>query len=174
MDKPQEAIDLTKLDNNYVLVYHGSNSIVSNPEIRIGKFTKDFYWGFYCTLIQVQAEKWANRNIKTKVINIYKLINTSNLKFKQFKEMDEEWLEFIVNCRNGGSHDYEIVEGPMADDTIYNYINDYVDGIISKAAFWELVKFKYPTHQISFHSARALECLKFERSYELSYGKEIK
>lgn len=167
MDKPQETIDLTKSDNNYVLVYHGSNDIVSNPEIRIGKFTKDFYWGFYCTLLQDQAEKWANRNIKTKVVNIYKLINTSNLKIKQFKEMDEEWLEFIVNCRNGGSHDYEIVEGPMADDTIYNYINDYVDGIISKAAFWELVKFKYPTHQISFHSARALECLRFERSYEL-------
>lgn len=160
--------DLTKLQDKNMIVYHGSESIVRQPEIRIGKFTKDFYWGFYCTLIQEQAEKWAMRNRKNKIVNIYALTNTKGLRCKQFPDMNEEWLDFIVNCRKGGSHDYEVVEGPMADDTIYNYINDYLDGFISKEAFWELVKFKYPTHQISFHSARALNCLSFERSYELN------
>lgn len=38
------------------------------------------------------------------------------------------------------------VDGPMADDTIYNYVQNYMDGKISRAAFWELAKFKYPTH----------------------------
>ncbi len=163
----QSIPDLTKLQDDAVIIYHGSNAIVSQPEIRIGKFTKDFYWGFYCTLLQEQAEKWARRNRKCKIVNIYRLTNTKGLRCKQFADMNEEWLEFIVNCRSGGSHDYEIVEGPMADDTIYNYINDYIDGVISKDAFWELVKFKYPTHQLSFHSARALHCLTFDRSYEL-------
>jgi len=163
----QVHLDLLSVENNSITIYHGSNSIVEEPEIRISKYTKDFYWGFYCTLIKEQAEKWAMRNRKDKVVNIYTLSNIKELRCKQFKEMDEEWLEFVVNCRTGGSHNYEIVEGPMADDTIYNYINDYIDGIISEAAFWELVKFKYPTHQISFHSARALQCLKFERSYEI-------
>lgn len=37
--------------------------------------------------------------------------------------MTEEWLEFIVSCRNGESHQYDIVEGPMADGQIYNVIN---------------------------------------------------
>lgn len=168
MDTLQVYIDLSTLENNSVNVYHGSDSIVKEPEIRISKYTKDFYWGFYCTLIQKQAEKWAMRNRRSKVVNIYTLSNIKGLRYKQFREMDEKWLEFIVNCRNGGSHDYDIVEGPMADDTIYNYINDYIDGIISKAAFWELVKFKHPTHQISFHSARSLQCLNFERSYEVN------
>ena len=54
-----------------------------------------------------------------------------------------------------------IVEGPMADDTIYNYIQNYLDGKISRAAFWELAKFKYPTHQISFHTISALDTLTF-------------
>ena len=28
---------------------------------------------------------------------------------------------------------------------------------------WEYAKFKHPTHQISFHTLKALDCLKFER-----------
>ena len=61
----------------------------------------------------------------------------------------------------------KIVEEPMADDTIFNYVQSYTDGEISRAAFWELARFKHPTHQISFHTARALATLTFERSYEV-------
>lgn len=42
----------------------------------------------------------------------------------------------------------------MADDTIFNYVQNLADGKISRAAFWELAKFNHPTHQISFHTAR--------------------
>ena len=69
----------------------------------------------------------------------------------------------------GKSHTYDIVEGPMADDTIYNYVQNYMDGKISRAAFWELAKFKYPTHQISFHTISALDTLKYIGS-EVVYG----
>ncbi len=53
----------------------------------------------------------------------------------------------------------------MADNTIFNYVQSYTDGDISSAAFWEPARFKHPTHQISFHTARALTTLTFERSY---------
>ena len=53
----------------------------------------------------------------------------------------------------------------MADDTIWDYIEDYIDGKISREAFWVLVKFKYPTHQVVFATQKALECITFERSY---------
>lgn len=90
-----------------------------------------------------------------------------------FPEMTEEWLDFIVACRSGKPHDFDIVEGPMADDTIFNYIQNFTDGKISRAAFWELAKFNHPTHQISFHTARALATLKFIRGYEVhDNGKE--
>ena len=49
----------------------------------------------------------------------------------------------------------------MADDAIYNYVQGFIYGKYSRNAFWELAKFKYPTHQISFHTARALTTLKF-------------
>ena len=77
------------------------------------------------------------------------------------KVITEEWLDFIVQCRLDNPHDYDIVEGPMANDTIFNYVQNFVDGKISREAFWALAKFKHPTHQISFHTARALTTLSF-------------
>ena len=57
-----------------------------------------------------------------------------------------------------------IVEGPMADDQIWDYVEDYMAGNIKKSAFWELVKFKYPTHQIVFCTEQSLRMLQFEGS----------
>ena len=81
--------------------------------------------------------------------------------------MTEEWLDFVVDCRSGKKHNYDIVEGPMADDTIWDYIEDFIRGNITREAFWVLVKFKYPTHQIVFCTEKSLEMLNFEGSYSL-------
>ena len=150
-----------------MILYHGSRGIVESPEIRITKFNKDFYFGFYCTLMRVQAIRWATRFNGIGYLNEYIYTPDNKLKVKSFPEMTEEWLDFIVACRLGHSHEYDIVEGPMADDTIWDYVEDYMAGRISKAAFWELVKFKYPTHQIVFCTERALQTIKFEGSYSL-------
>ena len=144
-------------------LYHGSKEIVEYPEIRKARFNKDFYFGFYCTNIEKQAERWATRYGDKGYINKYEYTENTELKILKFEKMTEEWLDFIISCRNGQAHQYDIVEGPMADDTIYNYLQ--------RAAFWELVKFKYPTHQISFHTISALDTLKFIGS-EVVYGKE--
>lgn len=42
-------------------IYHGSSVIVKKPEIRIEKYNKNFYHGFYCTLLEKQAIRWATR-----------------------------------------------------------------------------------------------------------------
>lgn len=144
-----------------MLVYHGSSQIVEAPEIRIAKYNKDFYFGFYCTVMRQQAQRWATRFGAKGYINIYEYVSNDGLRMLKFERMTEEWLDFIAACRNGKAHDYDIVEGPMADDTIYNYVQGFIDGKYSRAAFWELAKFKCPTHQISFHTARALTTLKF-------------
>ena len=52
----------------------------------------------------------------------------------------------------------------MADDQIWDYVEDYVSNNISKTAFWELVKFKYPTHQIVFCTENALKTLYYKGS----------
>ena len=143
-----------------MMLYHASNEVTKYPEVRISEYTKDFSWGFYCTVIKEQAVKWAKRR-KGKIINFYEYKENSNLKIKKFESMNDEWLDFIVECRNGKTHEYDIVEGPMADDTIWNFLSDFIDREIDREQFWSLAKFKYPIHQISFHTLRAIECLKF-------------
>lgn len=145
-------------------VYHGGYQTVENPEIRISRNTKDFGTGFYCTVIKEQAERWARRYNK-KIVSIYDVKDFSNLKVLEFKEMTEEWLDFIVSCRSGQNHDYDIVIGAMADDQIYNYVSDYMDGTITREQFWVLARFKYPTHQIAFCTDAALKCLAY-RGFE--------
>ena len=154
-----------------MILYHGSREIVEFPEIRKAKYNKDFYFGFYCTSIQEQAKRWASRYGETGYVNKYEYIPNPQLKYLIFPEMTEEWLDFVVDCRSGKAHQYDIVEGPMADDTIYNYIQNFIDGKISREAFWVLAKFKYPTHQISFHTISALDTLKFIGS-EVVYGEK--
>lgn len=151
------------------LLFHGSKSEVCYPEIRKAMFNKDFYFGFYCTEYYEQAKRWATRYGDGGFVNKYKYIANENLKYLVFDEMTEEWLDFIVACRLGVSHGYDIVEGPMANDTIFNYVQQFVDGRISREAFWALAKFNRPTHQISFHTVSALDTLTFEGS-ERVYG----
>lgn len=148
-------------------LYHGSGTMVEYPEIRKTKYTKDFSWGFYCTKSYEQAYRWTERRHEEGVVNIYSYTENSDLKILSFDEMTDEWLDFIAECRAGKIHDYDIVEGPMADDTIWNFVNEYLNGNISREVFWEYAKFKHPTHQMSFHTLKALDCLKFERSEQI-------
>ena len=154
------------MENNIEL-FHGGAIAVERPQVLISGFYKDFGYGFYCTNIEKQAKRWALSKKANHIVNIYSYIHNSKLKILNFEEMTDEWLEFVVSCRRGISHGYDIVEGPMADDTIWDYIEAYIEEEISKEAFWMLVKFKYPTHQMVFCNDKALESLKYERSYSL-------
>lgn len=146
-----------------MLVYHGSYTEVQQPRIIVGRNTKDFGTGFYCTVIKEQAERWAKR-YATPVVNIYSLLINEKLDILEFKEMTDEWLDFMIACRSGKPHQHDIVIGAMANDQIYNYVSDYIDGVITREQFWMLAKFKYPTHQINFCTEQALSCLAFYKS----------
>ena len=136
------------------IIYHGSYCEVQKPEIREGKYTKDFGVGFYCTILKVLK-------YDTPIINKYEYEENTELKIKEFIVMTEEWLDFIIDSRNGVKHDYDIVIGVMADDQVYNYITDLMTGAITREAFWELAKYRHPTHQIAFCTEKSLECIKF-------------
>lgn len=148
-------------------VYHGSNKVIECPMVQTTGFFKDFGFGFYCTLFEKQAQRWAANKMPMHIVNVYEYEEPSALQILRFEDMTDEWLDFIASCRKGVSHAYDLVEGPMADDSVWNYVEDFLSGSISREAFWALAKFKYPTHQIAFCTDKALESLTYERSYEL-------
>jgi len=147
-------------------IYHGGFCPVENPEIRISKYSKDFGDGFYCTEFQAQAERWAKRAM-TPVVSVYEYENLDGLSLLLFTEMSDEWLDFIADCRNGKKHSYDVVCGAMANDQVWNYVADYLSGVITREQFWVLAKFKHPTHQIAFCTEKALQRIKFIKSYEV-------
>ena len=142
-------------------LYHGSYIEIPSPQIIKGRFTKDFGEGFYCTELKHQAEKWAKR-YDTPIINIYEYKPNKTLNILHFEEMTDKWLDFIVDCRNGKTHSYDIVIGAMANDQIYNYVADFMNGVLTREQFWILAKFKYPTHQINFCTTEALKCITYQ------------
>jgi hypothetical protein len=150
-----------------ITIYHGSNVVVERSQIIVSGFYKDFGYGFYCTKFEKQARKWALTKRSASFVSIFNYIPSNNLKVLSFPMMTEEWLDFVVSCRRGISHDYDIVEGPMADDQIWDYVEDFMEGVITREAFWVLAKFKHPTHQIVFCTQKSLESIMFERSYSL-------
>ncbi|MGL5959468.1 MAG: DUF3990 domain-containing protein [Bacteroidales bacterium] len=144
-------------------IYHGSYTTAETPKILESKYPQDFGKGFYCTELEAQAVRWASRH-ETATVSVYEYLCDKNLKTLTFEAMTEKWLDFIVDCRSGRDHNYDIVIGAMANDQIYNYIADFVEGILTREQFWILAKFKNPTHQICFCSEAALNTLQFVES----------
>jgi len=153
--------NINRIEN--FMIFHGGYTEIRLPEIINGRYAKDFGVGFYCTELKEQAVRWARR-FDTPVISMYDFKHDTTLRELVFSEMTEPWLEFVVNSRAGVEHDYDIVSGPMANDQIYNYISDYINGVLTKEQFWVLAKFKHPTHQICFCTENALKCLTFIKS----------
>ncbi|MGV8146232.1 MAG: DUF3990 domain-containing protein [Alkaliphilus sp.] len=144
-------------------LYHGSiYGVVTLPKIYKRGFFKDFAYGFYTTEIFEQAKRWAARG-GSGYVSEYEYNPDSSLDIKIFSEVNEEWLDFIIHCRRGGLHNYDIVEGPMADDKIWNYIELLLDDSyeFSRVQFMAIAKFSYPTHQMVLCSEKSLKSLNY-------------
>lgn len=57
------------------------------------------------------------------------------------------------------THDFDIVEGPVADDQVSKRIFLYQSGVLTKQEFLDELRFKKLTHQMCFCSALSLQML---------------
>ena len=151
-------------------VYHGSYTKIEEIDLSKSIPNKDFGKGFYVTKFRKHAENWAKiigRRYKTEgfvtEFIFYDTEFTERLcKVKHFDAYNEEWLDFVVENRNplGKTHDYDIVEGPVANDKVQNRIDDYLNGFINKPDFLEELKWHENTHQICFCTVKSLLTLR--------------
>lgn len=157
-------------------VYHGSNVEVRNPSLRYGRTKTDFGRGFYTTTQKEQAEKWTEIKLdrsKTgkKIVSAYEvddaLITNPDLRIREFHGVDAAWLNFVVSCRKGQEHNYDLVFGPVANDKVFTVVNLYESGVLdASAAIAELKAYK-TYDQLSFHTERVISSLRFVESFEL-------
>lgn len=151
-----------------MMLYHGSNVTVQKPAMPINGRYKDFGYGFYCTSHEQLAIRWALSCRNSHIVNAYSCEIGEGLAVLTFDETNDAWLDFVINCRNSVPHHYDIVEGPMANDTIWNDVEDVITGNITRAAFWELTRLSRPMYQTAFCTERALKSLCFERSWSVN------
>jgi len=162
-------------------VYHGSDMAVSVVDLQKCKPNRDFGRGFYVTKLRSQAEDMAKRVTKfnklTPVVTEYEFdeyaYEDEDLKVLRFDDYNEEWLDFVVLNRNADkrrqAHDYDIVEGPVADDRISRNVSKYLRGKISKKDFLEMLKHS-ENHQICFCTINSLQMLEFvENPKDIEY-----
>lgn len=138
-------------------VYHGGTDMIAQPIVGIGRPRLDFGPGFYITDIYEQAVNWALRQAtaskRSPLLNVYLLDRAgirSTAKCKIFLDYDEEWLDFIVESRNGEKpwEEYDYVEGGVADDRVIDTINLYTNGFIPKEAALDRLQYLRPNNQI--------------------------
>ncbi|QUH27714.1 DUF3990 domain-containing protein [Vallitalea guaymasensis] len=139
-----------------MIVYHGSYCLVQNPNISFSREALDFGKGFYVTGIKEQAVNWTTkfkRRGKKGILNIYSLSIDKikqNYMVKEFLKYDNEWLDFILQCRGRSTCylEYDLIIGGIADDRVYNTIELYKDKLIDKAETLNRLQFYKPNHQI--------------------------
>ena len=149
-------------------VYHGSYTVISLIDLSKCEKHKDFGQGFYVTSYRKQAEEWAEKiglkNNTQGVVTEFEFFESAfsswNYKVLRFEDYSDEWLDFVVLNRNprneNPTHDYDIVEGPVADDKIQRRLDKYLNGKIPKETFLSELRHHEPTHQICFCTPRAL------------------
>jgi len=154
-------------------VYHGSYTPIEKIDLSKCEIGKDFGQGFYVTKIKEQAQFWAKRkgldNGTQGYVTAFEFNENAfqhfKLKVLRFAKYDENWLDFVAKNRNTAlpqpTHDYDIVEGPVADDRIATRITKYVRGGISRQQFLEELKFAKETHQLCFCTGRSLQMLDY-------------
>jgi hypothetical protein len=160
-------------------VYHGSYTEIKAVDLSQCEPYKDFGKGFYVTKFKEQAEFWANRKgfphknkgVVSEFHFVFDELVTRNCKFKRFETYSEEWFDFVILNRNRENtipaHNYDIVEGPDADDKVQRRIDDYLNGEINRETFLEEIKWHEETHQICFCTVFSLQFLESKDSGKL-------
>ena len=150
-------------------LYHGSNTVIERIDLSKCKPYKDFGQGFYLTEIKEQVELMARRTSAIyggePIVSEFEFDETALniLSVKMFEEPSEEWALFVMANRNRKNvqptHCFDIVIGPVADDTIATLFRNFDDGIIDLHMLVNGLKYRKVSSQYLFHSAEAIKYL---------------
>ena len=161
------------------VLYHGTISEISRIDVTLGRGRKDFGRGFYMAVTKQQAVGMMHKKYREAVRRsrakqesnftekLYQItLNEdmlSSLNIKIFEEADEEWLDFILMCREKGGtpHAYDLVIGPVANDQAIRTVNNYLKGYFNEDIAIQLLLPQNLKDQFAFKTENALSILEF-------------
>lgn len=154
-----------------MILYHGSNVIVSKPRLIQQNRFLDFGFGFYTTTNRLQAIAFADKVYRRyqkgeKIVNIYEIneqLAFAECSLLRFDTPNEAWLDFVSENRSGHytGQKYDLIYGPVANDDVYTTFTLYSAGALTKEQTLEALKIKKLYNQLVLTSEKALHYLKF-------------
>lgn len=161
-----------------IQVFHGSNVVVQEPLVGIGRENLDFGLGFYVTALTKQAEGWAGNKARYYMqqegtVSVYEFdmeAAIADFRFHKFEHYDREWLQFIVGNRRGGNEWqwWDIIEGGVANDRVIDTVENYMAGLIDEETALGLLAQHQPNHQICIVKQEVVDkYLHFVESYQV-------
>ena len=164
-------------------VYHGSDVRIEKVDLSKSKDFRDFGKGFYVTTIREHAHKWATRiaedsdtePVVTEFEYHERNVERIGLKIKRFSHVSEEWVKFVIMNREEDTelqkHDYDIVEGPIANDWVTSQIRNYLKNKITLEKLLKRLHYREETYQICFCTPNSLFLLE-QIGYDDIYNTE--
>lgn len=153
-----------------MLLYHGSNIVIEEIDLAKSRPNKDFGKAFYLSADKKQAEEMAKFKVLTsggeQTVTIFEFdeLHLQDISIKRFESYSEEWAGFVYNNRDEKQdfrHDYDLVFGPIANDTVGVQIRDLRERKISMKRFLKKLEYyKGITFQYAFCTPLAIAKLK--------------
>ena len=167
--------------NPDMLVYHGSNVTVEKPRLITQNRALDFGNGFYTTTNLEQAISFANNVVNRNegrgipAISHYEIDFekiTNEFSVLKFDYANDNWIDFVCANRTSkySGKKYDIVIGPVANDTVYRVFRLFESGDIDRETVIKRLKITELFNQITFCTERAIAELKFKKSEALKNG----
>ena len=153
-------------------LYHGSYTKIKEIDFSKCERYRDFGRGFYVTKFRHHAEEWAkkiggkygNDGFVTE-FDFYETFFDAERHYKvlRFDRYSDQWLDFVIMNRDKlykeQRHDYDFIEGPVANDKIQYRLRQFLRGRIPREIFLKELSYHEQTHQICFCTIKSLQTL---------------
>ena len=153
-----------------MLLFHGSNIEILEIDLAKSRPYKDFGTAFYLSANRRQALEMAHFKALigggSEIITTFEFDETAlnQLNVKRFDGYTEEWAEFVFNNRDEKQnyhHNFDLMYGPIANDTVGVQIRDLRERKISLKVFLKNLEYhKGITFQYAFCTPLAISKLK--------------
>ena len=166
-----------------MILYHGSEKIISTPVFGKGNTHNDYGRGFYCTENEELAKEWACSNNNNGFANKYEFdidgMNVLYLNSEKYNLLN--WLAVLTKNRTYWENStvsemakkyladnfmidisgFDVIIGYRADDSYFTFAQDFVAGTISFRQLGDAMRLGKPGEQIALMSEKAFGRIKY-------------
>lgn len=155
-----------------MILYHTGFQEIRAPDPHVGRANADFGQGFYLSDDIEFSKRWAReRKGENTYLNAYEF-SFDGLRIKRLSK-DTEWFTYIFDNRSGRADafsDYDVVIGPIANDTIYDTWGILTSGFLHPETALRVLQLGREYRQIVLKTEKAVSALHFQSAVILPHA----